>query len=96
MPFYLIVNVVDGERRYFIQEASAPIFAFLRASIAGHAGKQLEWQEVGGHIPKHAVGRVMSQAEVDTLLKTEKSPRAPGRSRATRGEVGHVWNRRKN
>jgi hypothetical protein len=75
MPFYLIVNEAGGERRYFIQEADAPIFAFLRARIAGHGGKTVEWSQVGGRIPKQAAGRSMSQAEAEALLKRHTRPR---------------------
>ena len=38
MALFWIAKTIDGERRYFIQEADWPIFAMLRAAIAGFPG----------------------------------------------------------
>ena len=35
MPLFWIVHEIDGERRIFIQDAHALIFARIKAAIAG-------------------------------------------------------------
>jgi len=72
MALFWIAKTIDGERRYFIQEADWPIFAMLRASIAGQKGKPVESIELDAKtarkVPKKMIGRVLSQREAETLL----------------------------
>ena len=46
MPLFWIVHDVDGVRRVFIQEASWPIYARLKASFAGLQGEFVEMHEL--------------------------------------------------
>ena len=46
MALFWIAKTIDGERRYFIQEADWPIFAMLRAAIAGFPGQPEETIEL--------------------------------------------------
>lgn len=68
-----MVYEVDGERRFYIQEASAPILGRLKASLAGLDGKFVEYHELdlktAKKVPKDLVGRVLKRREALRLLK---------------------------
>jgi len=72
MALFWIAKTIDGERRYFIQEADWPIFAMLRAAIAGFRGHAEETIELDAKtarkVPKKMIGRVLSQKEAEALL----------------------------
>ena len=72
MALFWIAKTIDGERRYFIQEADWPIFAMLRAAIAGFPGQPEETIELDAKtahkVPKKMIGRVLSQREAEALL----------------------------
>ena len=73
MPLFWIVHEIDGERRIFIQEAGALIFARLKASIAGFDdGVFVEAHmldaKTARKVPKKMIGRVLSPREVSALL----------------------------
>ena len=72
MALFWIAKTIDGERRYFIQEASWPIFAKLRAAIAGIRGQLEETIELDAKtarkVPKKMIGRVLSQGVAEALL----------------------------
>ena len=72
MPLFWIAKTIDGERRYYIQEADWPIFAMLRAAIAGFPGQPEETIELDAKtarkVPKKMIGRVLSQKEAEALL----------------------------
>jgi hypothetical protein len=72
MPLFWIVHEIDGERRVFIQEAGALIFARLHAGIAGFDGVFVEahvLDEVRARkVTKRMIGRALSDREVSALL----------------------------
>jgi len=72
MALFWIAKTIDGERRYFIQEADWPIFAMLRAAIAGFRGQHEETIELDAKtarkVPKKMIGRMLSQKEAEALL----------------------------
>jgi hypothetical protein len=73
MALYWVAKIDDdGETTYFIQEATTPLYAHLRAAIAGHRGKpsdviQLD-AKTARKVPKKMIGRVLSQKEAEALL----------------------------
>jgi hypothetical protein len=72
MPLFWIVHAIDGQRRVFLQEADAGIFARLKASIAGHPGKFAEMHQLdektAKKVPKKLIGRTLTQEEVSMVL----------------------------
>jgi hypothetical protein len=72
MPLFWIAKTIDGAQQYFIQEANTPLYASLRASLAGFPGKPLEVialdDKTARKVPKKMIGRVLSQSEAETLL----------------------------
>ena len=73
MALFWIVHEIDGERRIFIQEAHALIFARLKAAIAGFDdGVFVEAHmldaKTARKVPKKMIGRVLSPREVSALL----------------------------
>lgn len=75
MPLFWLAKVVDGKPRYFIQEASWPIYAMLRAAIAGSGfnGPPDDLIELDARrarkVPKAMIGRVLDHREAEALLK---------------------------
>jgi hypothetical protein len=72
MPLFWIVHEIDGERRIFIQEAHALIFARIKASMAGFEGTFIEAHmldaKTAKKVPKKMIGRPLSEREVSALL----------------------------
>lgn len=72
-PLYWIASRVDGVQRYLLQEATTPLYAALRASIAGFpcAPPDVIALDAGTarKVPKKMIGRVLSQREAEALLK---------------------------
>ena len=74
MPLFWLAKTVDGERRYWLQEASWPIYAMLRAAMAGFTGGRPDEiieldKRATRRVPKNMIGRVLSQGEAEELLK---------------------------
>ena len=71
---FWLVHRDGGEQRYFIAEAGAPIFARLRAAIAGlpaetfHEIHALD-AATARKVPRRMIGRVLTQAEAEELLE---------------------------
>ena len=72
IPLFWIVHDVDGARHVFIQEASALIYARLRASFAGFGGEFIEAHELDAkraqNVPAKMIGRSLSGPEAAELL----------------------------
>ena len=74
MALFWIAKTIDGERRYYIQEADWPIFAMLRAAIAGFPGQPEETIELDAKtarkVPKKMIGRIAGGAEGEAIALT--------------------------
>lgn len=73
MPLFWLASDQGGERRFFIQEATWPIFAFIRSSIAGFPGPIAEHYALDAKtarkVPKGMIGHVLSGKEARALLE---------------------------
>ena len=72
MPLYWIAKTHDGAQRYFLQGASTPLYASLRASLAGQHGKPSDVIELDAKtarkVPKKMIGRVLTQKEAKARI----------------------------
>ena len=61
---YWIAKTHEGKQNYFIQEDDTPLYASLRASIAGQVGKFEEALQLDANtarkVPKKMLSRVLS------------------------------------
>ena len=82
MSHYWLVHEIDGVPVVFIQEAAAPIFAMMKAAIAGFESSdaalpkfvELDAKAVRA-IPKEMIGRALVPREWEQLLrKIEAGP----------------------
>jgi hypothetical protein len=73
MALLWVVKEVDGERQFFVQEASTQMYAALKSAMAGFDGKYVETQQLDAKtakkLPKDPVGRVLKQREAMKVLK---------------------------
>ena len=76
MPHYWLVHELDGVPVVFIQEAGAPIFAMMKAAIAGFESPEAafpKFVELDAKavrtIPKEMIGRALVPREWEQLLR---------------------------
>ena len=74
MPHYWLVHDLDGVPVVFIQEASAPIFAMIKAAVVGFESLDLpKFVELDAKavraIPKEMTGRALGPREWEQLLR---------------------------
>ncbi len=76
MSLWWVVRAVDGERKFFVQEASTPMYAGLRSAIAGFKGDLKEVipldAKTAKRIPRKSIGRVLSFKEGKRLIEKMK------------------------
>jgi hypothetical protein len=76
MALFWVVKEVNGERRFYVQEASTPMYAGLRSAIAGFAGDLLEVLPLDAkttkRIKKKDIGRVLSFEEGKKIIEGMK------------------------
>jgi hypothetical protein len=80
LPLFWIVHDLDDARREFIQDASALIFARLRASIAGFTGEFIEAHELDAKrakkVPARMIGRRLTAKRRPSRLIESGEPGA--------------------
>jgi hypothetical protein len=73
MSLWWVVREVDGERRFYFQEADTPMYAGLKSAIAGFEGDLKEVLPIDAktakRIKKKDIGRVLSFEEGKKIIE---------------------------
>jgi hypothetical protein len=73
MALWWVVKEIEGERRFYVQEASTQLYAALDSAIAGFEGKWIESIPLDAktvkRIKKKEIGRVLTFKEGKRIIE---------------------------
>ena len=73
MPLFMLIHEVEGKESVLLVEAATKLYASLAAGMAGFGGTPVSAHEFepaqARKISKNMIGRVLSQGEMEALLK---------------------------
>ena len=73
MPLFMLIHKIDGKDSVLIVEANTKLYASLAAGMAGFGGTPVSAHDFepaqARKISKKMIGRVLTQGEMEALLK---------------------------